>query len=491
MRKKRSPIPSVSSSKARSNTFRRAQSNDLVRVNVPEVPEFVMATHPVNLDKVISAEIWETGCWEPFETELFLASLSAGDTLIDVGANIGWYSILGALRVGVKGAVHAIEPDPVNYEQLLLNVALNGLSQVSVRRAAVGRRRGFGSLYRSPDNFGDHRTYAGAADEYTETIRVPLITLDDYVSKRSIRSLDLLKIDTQGAEADILRGFSSGLQSFQQQLVIITELWPYGLEHARATSSDVVQILAKERDLFLIDEDRRTLVILSPGQVIEYASRFLTSESQRFANLLAWPHSRALPPGFFISLAAPSWMTDEASLSSYIERAKSHRKFGKLFRQFPVPLCITFGIGSAGVSALATGWSKPEVSGVWTDGPEAVLILPLEWPVCGEVELILNCTAFLVPLHPVQRITVVVNGESCGSYRFTITQPTQTLTIPLHHCLSRTAPSMVVCRISVERPVSPLSAGVSQDSRHLGIMLTSLRLCKQDGAPTFRAMLDD
>ena len=89
-------------------------------------------------DLHVSAAIRTHGIWEAFETSLFLSLLRAGDVCLDVGANIGYYSVLAATKVGEDGAVFAFEPESNNVALLSANLALNQCRNVCWWPVALG-----------------------------------------------------------------------------------------------------------------------------------------------------------------------------------------------------------------------------------------------------------------------------------------------------------------------------------------------------------------
>ncbi len=97
------------------------------------------------------------GKYEPYETQLILRQTKIGDTVVDVGANIGYYTLLLANKVGKTGKVYAFEPDKINFEILAKNVKENNLENVVMINAAVGKKEGKLKLHRSEENFGDHK----------------------------------------------------------------------------------------------------------------------------------------------------------------------------------------------------------------------------------------------------------------------------------------------------------------------------------------------
>lgn len=143
------------------------------------------------------------GTYEPLTQQSFRDVLRPGMTMVDVGAHIGFYTILSARLVGPGGRVHAFEPARENLEYLERNLAHHGLGQVTVHAAAVGREsclREF-HLTRSSDSNG---FYAHPLAETVETLQVQQRALDDVVSG----PVHALKIDVEGAETEVLDGMT-------------------------------------------------------------------------------------------------------------------------------------------------------------------------------------------------------------------------------------------------------------------------------------------
>lgn len=130
--------------------------------------------------------------------------LSAGNAVLDVGANIGCFSMLAAQLVGPSGKVVAIEPEPGNFECLSDNVHRNGFKNVSLIPAALGGKSGTIQLrtgakasFSSTLPRVDHR-------ELSETVReVPLMTVEQVLNQSGIDRCHLMKVDCEGAEYDI------------------------------------------------------------------------------------------------------------------------------------------------------------------------------------------------------------------------------------------------------------------------------------------------
>src|SRR6266700_1510309 len=107
-----------------------------VVASLPDGTRFDFVVHS-GIDQFISQRIKNRGSWEPFETGIMISLLRPGDVFIDIGANIGWYTVMSALTVGRSGHVFAFEPAGDNADLLERNVALNRLDNVKLFRCAL------------------------------------------------------------------------------------------------------------------------------------------------------------------------------------------------------------------------------------------------------------------------------------------------------------------------------------------------------------------
>lgn len=215
--------------------------------------QIVIHGHQMILDDADSLRLSVNHEFEPCETRLFDEQLQEGDVVLDVGANIGYYTLLAARKVGAKGRVYAFEPDPTNFSLLRRNVELNGYSNVTLVNQAVGETSGYLKLYLSDVNAGDHRTYESAGNR--RAITIPCTSIDDYF-KGQERKLDFIKMDIQGFECRALRGMRDTLESCGD-LKLTAEFWPYGLVRAGDSPRELIRLLELNR-FKLYDIDERT-----------------------------------------------------------------------------------------------------------------------------------------------------------------------------------------------------------------------------------------
>jgi len=115
--------------------------------------------HKMYLDVKDALRLSINGVYEPFETELVRKEVKKGDVVLDIGANIGYYTLIFAKLVGQEGEVLAFEPDPNNFALLKKNIEINGYRNVSLLQKAVSNRSGKIRLYLSDSNPGAHTIY--------------------------------------------------------------------------------------------------------------------------------------------------------------------------------------------------------------------------------------------------------------------------------------------------------------------------------------------
>lgn len=210
-------------------------------------------------DTVVSPRLRKEGWFEPFETLLVQRLVSPGDTVVDVGANIGYYTLQFARLVGETGQVFAFEPDPRNFALLEQNVWQNGYRNVTLVRAAVTARPGSVRLHLNADNRGDHRIYA--SEPGRQAIDVEAVALDDYFSEKCGR-LDLVKIDVQGAEAGVFLGMR-GLVAEHRVGRVLSEFWPRGLKVAGGDGGAFLdERLRQGFEVSVVDENSRQVAPL-------------------------------------------------------------------------------------------------------------------------------------------------------------------------------------------------------------------------------------
>jgi FkbM family methyltransferase len=135
--------------------------------------------------------------------------LGLGATVIDVGANIGCFTIVASRIVGPSGRVIAIEPEESTYQQLLRNIELNQLTNVTPIKMAVGASQGTITLHSHPNRlFSSVFSSVNGREVRGTDQQVPVTTLDELMNVHSISTCDYLKLDCEGAEHHIVGSMS-------------------------------------------------------------------------------------------------------------------------------------------------------------------------------------------------------------------------------------------------------------------------------------------
>jgi FkbM family methyltransferase len=161
--------------------------------------------------------------------EAFLSLLSVGSVVYDVGANIGWYSLLAARAVGPEGKVVAFEPSVRNAAVIQENAATNGLSNITPIPAAVTDEDGWATFLDQGSlegrlNKDDTETQARRRERHRReplgSFVVPVLSLDSWIPGSGMAPPNVVKIDVEGAEVGVIRGMAQTLRSSGPTLII-------------------------------------------------------------------------------------------------------------------------------------------------------------------------------------------------------------------------------------------------------------------------------
>ena len=150
--------------------------------------------------------------WEPESRRYFEEHVRLGDIALDVGAGVGHYTILFSRLVGDTGRVYAFEPDPFMFSMLRANIRLNNLTNVIAEQAAIGDSNGEMTFYMSTVGQSSLIAMRGLRS----IIKVKVCTIDSL----NLSRLDWIKIDTEGTEADVLRGMRETLTNQCPKMLI-------------------------------------------------------------------------------------------------------------------------------------------------------------------------------------------------------------------------------------------------------------------------------
>ncbi len=219
--------------------------------------------------------VW--GVWEAMITDLFKKEIKKGDVVLDIGANIGYYTLIAAKLVGENGRVYAFEPDPDYFDLLKKNVEINDYKNVILVQKAVSDKTEMKKLYFCKE---EYRIY-DFPDANHKFIEIDAIRLDDYF-KNYEGKIDFIKMDIEGAELRAIQGAESLLEK-NKNLKIITEFSPNGLQKFGIEPKDYLELLIDHGfDLYHINAEEKKIEPADPDKLL----RTYTPEKGYSTNIL-------------------------------------------------------------------------------------------------------------------------------------------------------------------------------------------------------------
>ena len=160
-------------------------------------------------------------------------SLRPGDTFLDIGSSIGFFTLIAARLVGPEGRVFAVEPVPENARCILTSAAANGFSIITVIEAAAGGAEGSGDLALAHHPGGATLSATDAPSDMKGSLRVPVTTVDALLASGRIGAPSLVKIDVEGTEINVLEGMRRTLLTCRPQLVVEVDAATGGVAEAK------------------------------------------------------------------------------------------------------------------------------------------------------------------------------------------------------------------------------------------------------------------
>ena len=182
------------------------------------------------------------GRYEPRTTQLFKEILQPGMVVIDIGAHVGYYTLIAAKQVSTTGRFYAFEPDQDNHSLLLKNIELNGYDNVTVTNKAVSDRVGRSELFLTNLDSGRHSMYHHGLPE-RGSVSIDTTTVDSFLESEKWPTVDVVKIDVEGAEVTVLTGMAELLKR-SANLKLIIEFNPALLQGGGVAPLDFLEMLA-------------------------------------------------------------------------------------------------------------------------------------------------------------------------------------------------------------------------------------------------------
>lgn len=175
-----------------------------------------------------------------------------GMTVIDIGANLGYYALLEAFLVGEEGTVYALEPVPGNFDILIKNVEVNGYKNTKVYPLAVSSKSGTSEIaLTAASNCGSmldlkKETVSKYMKEkmsilIKNRIEIDTVSLDDFLDKEGIRKVNLIRMDIEGYEIEAVKGMTNTLKNMPSPLKLLFEIHNNAFSDAKAVIAPMLE----------------------------------------------------------------------------------------------------------------------------------------------------------------------------------------------------------------------------------------------------------
>lgn len=196
----------------------------------------------IDLEDWIQQQIYFLGDYEKSEIDYLYQHLKPGNTFIDIGANIGLFSLNASKIVGKSGNIHSFEAFSQNYLKLKNNIEDNHFENVNIHHQAISNDNSAIEIL-----YNDVNKNVGMASAFLKNFTskeiVGSITIDEYVSTQKIDRIDLIKIDIEGGELKALSGMSETLRNFKPQIIL--EINSETLRSSNGSEEELYNFLGK------------------------------------------------------------------------------------------------------------------------------------------------------------------------------------------------------------------------------------------------------
>lgn len=231
-------------------------------------------------ERGVGLRLLKKGVYEEYATEVFKKTVKRGMVVVDVGAHIGYYSLIAANLLGPEGKVYSFEPYPPSYKLLIKNIHANKYRNVIPLQKALSNKEGKAILFLDQKVSGNNSLSMYNVTGLANSIEVEVTTLDTYFEE-VVRNfeVDFVKIDTQGAEGLVIQGMTKIIEK-NDNLKMMIEFWPFGLANM---SSDPPELL-NELDQYgfklqRINEQTRRIDHVGVNELMEICAQIRSKQT--------------------------------------------------------------------------------------------------------------------------------------------------------------------------------------------------------------------
>lgn len=175
----------------------------------------------IDTREYIQAMIYLFGNFEPPTIKFLEEYIKKGHVIIDIGANVGYHTLIFSKLTGENGFVYAFEPEPLNYKTLKKNVDLNNLDNVRCVNKAISEKQETLDFFVSNSfNKGTHSLVYNPIQHSQESIKIDAIPLSHFILENDLNKIDFIKIDVEGAEYEVIKGMETSLIEYKPTLLV-------------------------------------------------------------------------------------------------------------------------------------------------------------------------------------------------------------------------------------------------------------------------------
>lgn len=231
-----------------------------------------------------SAELL-SGRYEQETAKMFKETLGPGMNVLDVGAHVGYHSLLAARLIGPTGKVYAFEASPDNFELLEKNIELNRYKNIMAIPKAVSDRTGTITFHLSPEGNDRNSIYESSRTASSGgELEVSTVSLDDFLEQQGWPEIHLVKIDVEGAEPLVLRGMSKLLER-STELKMVVEFAPSCIREGGCAPQQFLEGLANRGLRIHVLQGERPAAALNSS---DFASFLNQVEGEGMRNLVCY-----------------------------------------------------------------------------------------------------------------------------------------------------------------------------------------------------------
>lgn len=190
--------------------------------------------------RVTPIDTFNFDLYEKGDSEMFYSIINDGDTIFDIGANIGWYSCHFA-NMFPSSDIYSFEPIPDTFFKLKMNVNLNRFSNISLHNLALYSQKQIIDFYYSPYVTGASAAINITENENMHTVTCETDTIDNFVIQNNVNRLDIIKCDVEGAEFHVFQGGLNALKKYKP--IVFTEILRKWSAKFGYNSNDIIDLM--------------------------------------------------------------------------------------------------------------------------------------------------------------------------------------------------------------------------------------------------------